>query len=957
MSPNINHSRWGYILLTPHLQPPATPQRVASLSLTATAHLSGPGAKVTILQRFDVAGVDSSEATEATYVFPLPDGGAVCEFECLLDGRVVVGVVREKGEARREYREAVEEGRRAVLFEQHCSDVFQVSLGNTQKSKSITTKITYVQELSHNVDDDEIRFSLLSKTLKERYGDPISISTLPNTFSTSLVHDPSDSKSPVSITLEMPAPILSLQSPSHGSMVVGMGRCGAVGEMVEFDARKARIELDAEGAYPDRELVVVAKVKDLNKPSCMVERHPVHGTHAVALTMVPRFALNEIRTEIVVLVDRSGSMEGRKIKQASAALQVLLKSIPPGTFFNIIGFGSTHQPLFPSSKEYTSQTLQTAEKHCKNLKADLGGTEIQSAIEFALKTRRRDMPTQVFVLTDGEVWNVEALLESLRRRVEEAEKTPEAFVRLFSLGIGNDVSHHLVEGMSRVGGGFAQFVGEEEKLKAKVVKMLKAAVLPPIVGYKIDWTDGCEVRVDQDEGFEMVAAGKEGGKKPTLSFFSSDEKPKAVAIDARKIPAVQQAPFKVPNLWPGMRFHAYAILDATVPPPTQVTITATSTDGPLKLVIPVIPASQGTLLHTLAARKLIQDIDDGTSHLATSFKVVGPVPSALAKEEMVRLGKTFGIVSKHTSFLAVEKGGVEVVDGGEETPTLQSELLSTQPTPLSSVASRLGAYPAPPPYPCSPSAPIAPSASFSLQSSSMCAPQSIPTPKPCMSAPPPPRHRSMKKGGMAFRSSVRRDAPGSMVGAAVEAEEECDRMMCEGDGGASMEVVCEQKKVARKSSSSSFISSIAASFGGVMKSKAVKQSLDTSGEGSIVSPSLVHRRESSATLTNDDSDHLCQTLISLQSFNGSFPISSLVTFLASLSGISKTIVKDLAKEFGMGEEVVAVAVAVAVFRGRFGELEDEWEMVVGKAVRFGSGVVGEGAWERVLEKASEGVKA
>jgi len=43
----------------------------------------------------------------------------------------------------------------------------------------------------------------------------------------------------------------------------------------------------------------------------------------------------------------TGSMQGGRIQAAQAALLVFLKSLPPGCYFNIVGFGSTFALLFP----------------------------------------------------------------------------------------------------------------------------------------------------------------------------------------------------------------------------------------------------------------------------------------------------------------------------------------------------------------------------------------------------------------------------------------------------------------------------------------------------------------------------------------------------------------------------------------------------------------------------------
>jgi len=48
-----------------------------------------------------------------------------------------------------------------------------------------------------------------------------------------------------------------------------------------------------------------------------------------------------------ILLLIAGSMGGDRIKSAQTALLVFLKSLPPGCYFNIVGFGSSFALLFP----------------------------------------------------------------------------------------------------------------------------------------------------------------------------------------------------------------------------------------------------------------------------------------------------------------------------------------------------------------------------------------------------------------------------------------------------------------------------------------------------------------------------------------------------------------------------------------------------------------------------------
>ena len=61
---------------------------------------------------------DSNTAIEAKYVFPLDDSAAVCGFEAFINGKHIVGEVKEKEEAHKEYKEAVSKGHGAYLMDQ-----------------------------------------------------------------------------------------------------------------------------------------------------------------------------------------------------------------------------------------------------------------------------------------------------------------------------------------------------------------------------------------------------------------------------------------------------------------------------------------------------------------------------------------------------------------------------------------------------------------------------------------------------------------------------------------------------------------------------------------------------------------------------------------------------------------------------------------------------------------------
>jgi Vault protein inter-alpha-trypsin domain len=74
---------------------------------------------------------DCSVNRDVEYVFPLPPSAAVCSFKAVLDDtKVIKGIVKEKGEAKKEYDQAVAQGKTAGLLQQEHADGQSLLNGN-----------------------------------------------------------------------------------------------------------------------------------------------------------------------------------------------------------------------------------------------------------------------------------------------------------------------------------------------------------------------------------------------------------------------------------------------------------------------------------------------------------------------------------------------------------------------------------------------------------------------------------------------------------------------------------------------------------------------------------------------------------------------------------------------------------------------------------------------------------
>ncbi|XP_073457641.1 von Willebrand factor A domain-containing protein 5B1 [Aquarana catesbeiana] len=190
--------------------------------------------------------------------------------------------------------------------------------------------------------------------------------------------------------------------------------------------------------------------------------------------------LSKTQGEFIFLIDRSGSMSGVNIARVRDAMLVILKSLMPTSLFNIIGFGSTFKSLFPCSQSYNEESLAIACESIKKLRADMGGTNILSPLNWIIRQPVcRGYPRLLFLLTDGAVSNTGKVIELIRHH--------SSFTRCYSFGIGQNACRRLVQGVASVSKGSAEFLVEGERLQPKMLQSLKKSTAPVLSDVTVEW--------------------------------------------------------------------------------------------------------------------------------------------------------------------------------------------------------------------------------------------------------------------------------------------------------------------------------------------------------------------------------------------------------------------------------------------------------------------------------------
>ncbi|KAL7955629.1 VIT domain-containing protein [Trichoderma compactum] len=674
------------------------------VSLDVHTSIVASTSRTVLTQTFVTTG---TSLKNVKYVFPLYDGVSVVGFECTIGSRVIKGVVKEREEAKQEYQAAVASGKIAGLLEQslEASDVFSTSLGNiSSRAKSVKVEITYLGELKHDAQVDGLRFTIPTR-LAPRYGHHSMTGS--NTF---------QGGKHITITVDADvssgSAIKSIQSPSH-PVSVNIGTLSTATSDPP-SLQKAHATLSQGSAELDRDFIIQIAATGLGDPMAVLETHPtIPNQRALMATLVPRFNLPMEMTEVVFLCDRSGSMGGgQKIPNIVDALKIFLKSLPVGVKFNVCSFGSHYEFLWDRSMTYEEGTLETAIGHVSGFSANFGGTEMYRPMEDVFKRRYKDLNLEVILLTDGEIWNQHDLFKLIDTEVSESKGA----VRVFTLGVGTDVSHALIEGVARAGNGFAQTVGENEKMDRMLIRMLKGALTPHVTDYSLEikYNNNDGPAEETDDEFEVIervmdamtlevsSSGQAEESRPQeaqqpISLFdqsvpdtdlemSSTSNSVKAKLPPLTVPRYLQAPFQIPPLFPFNRTSVYVLLSDSTPnrQPKSVILKGISVHGPLSLEIPIATLTErGTTIHQLAARKATRELEDGRGWVFHVKNQDGKLLqehfdgqfSDMVKREAVRLGTQYQASGKWCSFVAIQDAdrnaqtgeeGEENNDGGDE---------------------------------------------------------------------------------------------------------------------------------------------------------------------------------------------------------------------------------------------------------------------------------------------------
>ncbi|XP_074734970.1 inter-alpha-trypsin inhibitor heavy chain H4 isoform X1 [Strix uralensis] len=433
----------------------------------------------------------ANESREATFEVELPKTAFITNFSMSIDGKVYPGIIKEKASAQKEYDTAVSRGQSAGLVKitGRKLEQFHVSVSIAAASK-VTFELTYEELLKRQLGKFELLIKVRPKQLVKHFQidvhifEPQGIRFL-ETDSTFM-------------TNELTKALTKVQNETKAHILF----------KPTVDQQKINPELDE--TLLNGDFVVRYDVK---RGATAGDIQIVNGyfVHYFAPREMPVFPKN-----VIFVIDRSGSMAGRKIEQTRDALLKILQDLRPEDHFSFITFNSKVAEWKSSLLQATAENVASAAGFVQTLSAS-GGTDINRALLTAVSVldKAERLPersvSMIILLTDGQPTSGESNVEVIQENIQKAVNGKYA---LFCLGFGFDVSYKFLEKMALSNGGIARRIYENADAALQLQGFYQEVATPILMKIEMQYPENAVEGLTKNnfklffEGSEIIVAGK-----------------------------------------------------------------------------------------------------------------------------------------------------------------------------------------------------------------------------------------------------------------------------------------------------------------------------------------------------------------------------------------------------------------------------------------------------------------
>jgi Ca-activated chloride channel family protein len=439
----------------PRPQPPVS-YKIKELDIHA--RLIDQVAQVQVSQTFVNSG---SLPMEVAFVFPLPYDGAVEQMTLMIDGKEYPAKLLDAGEARRMYEEIVRKNRDPALLEWMGTGLFKTSVFPVPAGASRTVSLRYSQLCRKQEGLTDFLFPL----------------------STAKYTSDAVEKVDIGISIESQDEIKNVYSPTHAI------------EIKRPDQKHANIAYSSKNEVPSSDFRLFYDVGKGTLGTRVLSYRPEKEKEGFFLLLAsPEIKAEAGKTDIdsdkssgktvIFVIDRSGSMSGKKIEQVQAALKYVLNNLHQGDLFNVIAYDDQIQSFRPELQRFDEDTRKAAQGFVAGLYAG-GSTNIDAALRTALgQIQDARRPSYIVFLTDG----VPTSGETNEMKIAlDARQENKHHARIFAFGVGYDVNSRLLDKIVRDNFGQSEFVRPNEDIEDRVSRLYNRLESPVMTGVQIQF--------------------------------------------------------------------------------------------------------------------------------------------------------------------------------------------------------------------------------------------------------------------------------------------------------------------------------------------------------------------------------------------------------------------------------------------------------------------------------------
>ena len=452
-----------------------------TLNTDVRMDISGLVARVKVRQEFRNEGGDW---VEGIYVFPLPDKAAVDRMRLHIGDRFIEGEIREKEQAKKEYEQAKQSGKKASLVQQQRANLFTTSVANVAPGELVVVEIEYLEDIRYEDGRFSIRFPMTltpryipGQALPDKQGNGWSADT-DQVADASLITPPQLSRSTdhkISLTADVNAgmPLEIIASRYHP---------------VNVSEKNGHytVALSDQKTIMDHDFELVWQPVPSAEPRAMAFAETIDGKpYHLLMVMPPNQAdalPEQMPRETIFIVDTSGSMHGVSMSQAKRAVDLAIKALKPGDLFNVIEFDSYTTALYPHSMPASASNVASALNFVRQLQAD-GGTEMRPALKLALNTPAQESHLrQIIFITDGSVGYEDQMFSMIEQSLGAA--------RLFTVGIGSAPNSLFMRKAAEAGRGSYTFISALHEVSEKMEALFRKLEHPQVTDINMHWPSG-----------------------------------------------------------------------------------------------------------------------------------------------------------------------------------------------------------------------------------------------------------------------------------------------------------------------------------------------------------------------------------------------------------------------------------------------------------------------------------